>query len=106
MATNSSASISTEEIESLAAEIGETIYLEVAKWHLYLRDAHLHTPLAEQLYPLLLEGRLNQDQVLNILKSIPVVLGGGRREIPLLDLLPNQGPSNLMRLLEDFREKL
>jgi hypothetical protein len=43
----------TEAIEALAAEIGENIYIDVAKWHLYLREAHLHTTLAEQLYPLL-----------------------------------------------------
>lgn len=40
-----------EIIEALAAEIGENVYMDIAKWHLYLSDAHLHTVLAEQLYP-------------------------------------------------------
>ncbi|NET47260.1 MAG: DUF3181 family protein, partial [Merismopedia sp. SIO2A8] len=45
----------TEAIEALAAEIGENIYIDVAKWHLYLRDAHLHTAIAEQIYPMVVD---------------------------------------------------
>ncbi|MGL6338716.1 MAG: DUF3181 family protein, partial [Waterburya sp.] len=33
----------TQEIEALAAQIGENVYIDIAKWHLYLNDAHLHT---------------------------------------------------------------
>jgi Protein of unknown function (DUF3181). len=40
----------TQAIESLAAEIGENVYIDIAKWHLYLSDAHLHTVVAQQLY--------------------------------------------------------
>lgn len=96
----------TETIEALAAEIGETVYIDVAKWHLYLRDAHLHTSLAERLYPLLTDGTLDEDQVLPILQSIPVKLGGGKREIPLVDLLPMQCQVSLMDLLEEFQHKI
>lgn len=96
----------TETIEALAAEIGETIYIDVAKWHLYLRDAHLHTPLAERLYPLLTEGTLEEEQVQQILQSIPIKLGGGKREVPLTDLLPMQCQVNLMDLLEEFQRKM
>lgn len=96
----------TEAIEALAAEIGENIYIDVAKWHLYLREAHLHSMLAERLYPLIDEGNLNQDEVLQILQSIPVKLGGGKREIPLVDLLPTQCQKNLMNLLEEFQRSL
>ena len=28
--------------KKLAAEIGENIYMDIAKWHLRLDDAHLH----------------------------------------------------------------
>ncbi|BAU43893.1 DUF3181 family protein [Leptolyngbya sp. O-77] len=35
---------SSEAIEALAAELGKEVYIDVAKWHLYLRDAHLNTP--------------------------------------------------------------
>ena len=96
----------TEAIEKLAAEIGENVYIDVAKWHLYLRDAHLHTGLAEKLYPLLTGGNLEEDEVLKILQNIPVKLGGGKREVPLSDLLPMQCQVNLMDILEEFQRQL
>ena len=96
----------TEAIEALAAEIGENIYIDVAKWHLYLSDAHLHTILAERLYPILLNNSLNEDEVLATLRDISVKLGGGRTELPLLDLLPVQCQVNLLDLLEEYQQKL
>jgi hypothetical protein len=96
-------SSTSEAIEALAAEIGENIYIDVAKWHLYLRDAHLHTVLAERFYPLMQSGSLSQSQVEEILRGISVRLGGGKREVPLSDLLPNAAQSQLVNLLEDYR---
>jgi hypothetical protein len=96
----------TESIEALAAEIGEHVYIDVAKWHLYLSDAHLHTVLAEQLYPMLTSKTLQEAEVLKILQQIPVKLGGGKREVPLADLLPMQCQVNLMDLLEEFQRNL
>jgi len=93
----------SEAIEALAAEIGENIYIDIAKWHLYLRDAHLHTVLAEQLYPMLINNSLEEDRVLQVLENIPVKLGGGKREVPLIDLLPMQCQVNLMDLLEEYQ---
>ena len=96
----------TEAIEALAAEIGENIYIDVAKWHLYLSDAHLHSVLAERIYPLLLNNSLDEDAVVSILRDISVKLGGGRAELPLIDLLPMQCQTNLLDLLEDYQQKL
>lgn len=95
----------TENIEALAAEIGENVYIDVAKWHLYLADAHLHTSLAEQLYPML-ESGIQKDQVERVLANISVQLGGGRREVPLLELLPQQSQAALLDTLEDYRRNL
>jgi hypothetical protein len=92
----------TETIEQLAAAIGESVYIDVARWHLYLRDAHLHTILAEQLYPLLSEDRVSEDNVLHILRGIFVKLGGGKVEMPLAELLPMQAQMHLMDILEEF----
>ncbi|MFQ3618904.1 MAG: DUF3181 family protein [Cyanobacteriota bacterium] len=97
---------SSEAIEALAAELGEEVYIDVAKWHLYLRDAHLNTPLAEQLYPLLEKGVPTEDEVLGILRGIPVKLGGGKHEVSLLDLLPVQSQIQLMDIVEAFQQKL
>jgi hypothetical protein len=96
----------TEAIESLAAEIGENIYMDVAKWHLYLRDAHLHTLLAERFYPILTGNGVDESTVTEILKDVPVKLGGGKREVPLSDLLPTQCQSNLVELLQEYQRKL
>jgi len=96
----------SESIESLAAEIGENIYIDIAKWHLYLREAHLHTTLAEQIYPMLTSNSLEEGRVMQILQNISVKLGGGKREVPLADLLPMQCQVNLMDLLEEYQRKM
>jgi len=94
----------TQTIEKLAAEIGENIYIDVAKWHLYLTEAHLHTVVAEKVYPLLEEDAVGEDAVLQVLRSIPVKLGGGKLEVPLADLLPMQCQVNLLDLLEEYQK--
>lgn len=96
----------TQAIESLAAEIGENIYIDVAKWHLYLADAHLHTVVAERVYPLLTGDGVSEEAVLKILQEIPVKLGGGRLEVPLANLLPMQSQVNLIDLLEEYQRNL
>lgn len=97
----------SEAIEALAAEIGQNVYIDIAKWHLYLRDAHLHTLLAEKLYPLLQKkGNLQEATVSEIVSSIPVKLGGGKKEVPLSDLLPMQSQVHLMDVLEEYQRNL
>ena len=93
----------TELLEALAAEIGENVYIDVAKWHLYLSNAKLHTVVAEQLYPLITSNAVNEDRVLQVLASIPIKIGGGKREIPLIDLLPLQGQVALVDILEKYQ---
>ena len=97
---------SNEAIEKLAATIGENVYIDVAKWHLYLRDAHLHTTLAEQLYPLMMKGSVSEDQVLALLKQISIKLGGGKVDVTLADLLPMQSQVHLMDAIEEFQRDL
>ncbi|MGE5656387.1 MAG: DUF3181 family protein [Actinomycetota bacterium] len=96
----------TQSIESLAAEIGENIYIDVAKWHLYLREAHLHTVVAEQIYPMLVKGNFNADSIGQVLQGISVQLGGGKRELPLSDLVPAQGQRQLADIVEEFQRNL
>ncbi len=92
----------SETIERLAASIAEEVYIDIAKWHLYLNDAHLHTPLAEKFYPLLVDP-IDQKIVTEVLSNIKVEVGGGRREIPLIDLIPTQAQSNLLEVLQKNR---
>ncbi len=96
----------TEVIEAIAAEVGENVYIDIAKWHLYLSDAHLHTVVVEQVYPLLTSNSLDEAQVVQILQSIPVKIGGGKREVPLSDLLPTQSQAKLIEILEKYQRNL
>jgi hypothetical protein len=97
---------SSQDIEELAADIGQQVYIDVAKWHLYLADAHLHTVLAEKFYPMLKSGSISEAQVQQVLAEIPVKLGGGRKELALADLVPMQAQVSLVDLLENFQRKL
>jgi hypothetical protein len=97
---------SSEAIERLAATIGEQVYIDISKWHLYLNDAHLHTPLAEKIYPLFVDGNLSEQAVLDILGAMMVKVGGGKREIPLLELIPLQCQMDLMDALERFAKEM
>ena len=96
----------TQDIENLAAKIGETVYIDVAKWHLYLNDAKLHVVVAEKAYPLLEDDSLSEDAVIEILQSIPVKLGGGVTELSLDKLLPMQCKVDLVDLLEEYQQDL
>ncbi|MDZ7968732.1 MAG: DUF3181 family protein [Nostoc sp. DedSLP03] len=96
----------TELLEALAAEIGENVYIDIAKWHLYLSNAKLHTVVAEQLYPLITSDAVNEDQVLQVLGSIPIKIGGGRSELPLSDLLPLQCQVTLVDILEKYQREI
>jgi hypothetical protein len=97
---------STQEIELLAAEIGENIYIDVAKWHLYLAEAHFHIPLAQKIFSLIEEDSLTRDELIKILRSISVPLGGGNLEVSLADLIPTQLVSELLDIIRDFQKKL
>jgi hypothetical protein len=97
---------SSQDIEDLAADIGQQVYIDVAKWHLYLSDAHLHTVLAEKFYPMLKSGSISEAQVQQVLAEISVKLGGGRKELALADLVPMQAQVSLVDLLENFQRKL
>ncbi len=91
-------------IEQLAAAIGREVYIDVAKWHLYLRDAKLHTPLAEAFLPLLEKGDLDRQQVQAVLRQVTVPLGGGQVSLSLDQLVPQTSQDSLLELLNRFRQ--
>ena len=93
-------------IEDLAQAIGDKVYLDVAKWHLYLQDAKLHVPLAEQLYPLIDEDRVSEDAVKGILQGMTVPIGGGKKHLPMMDLIPDGSVRDLMQAIEDYQRDM
>lgn len=95
----------TREIEALAAEIGEQIAIDVAKWNLFLAEAHLHIPLAERLFRLLEKDELSKGAVESVLKELSVAIGGGKVKLSLLDALADAMVDRLVSLLEDYQSK-
>ncbi|MGF1513252.1 MAG: DUF3181 family protein [Elainellaceae cyanobacterium] len=98
-------SSTSEAIEALAAEIGDKVYIDVANWHLYLQDAHLHTAIAEQIHPMLSDD-LDEGRVEAVLNSISVKLGGGKKSLPLSELIPEAGHRELMGVLREYQRNL
>jgi len=96
-----------EFIEALAADIGENVYIDIAKWHLYLSDAKLHTVVAEAIYPLINSDKsVDEQDVIYLLQSIAIEVGGGKREIALIDLVPSQCQVNLVEILEKYQQEM
>ena len=97
---------SSEQVEKLAAEIGDNVYMDVAKWHLYLKDAKLHTVVAEKALAAISGKTVTGDTVNAILAQVTISLGGGRKELPLSDLLPVSGQAKLLDILQEFARDL
>ncbi|MGB2924389.1 MAG: DUF3181 family protein [Limnothrix sp.] len=96
---------STTEIEQLAAEIGENIYIDVSGWHLYLSDAHLHTTVAEKAAPMIESGSVDEASVLDILKNTQVPLGDKQVFLSLQQLIPTAGHQDLVKILEECQKR-
>ncbi|MDX1976475.1 MAG: DUF3181 family protein [Pseudanabaenaceae cyanobacterium bins.68] len=90
------------EIERLAVAIAEDIYLDVAKWHLYLDDAKIHLDLAAQFLPLLQQGQITAAQVQAVLAKIPIAIGNGKHNLPLDQFIPASGAAQLLEILNEF----
>ncbi|MEM9156538.1 MAG: DUF3181 family protein [Cyanobacteria bacterium P01_F01_bin.33] len=95
----------SRDIETLATAIGEEVYIDVAKWHLYLNDAKLHTSLAEHFASMLTEGKVDEDAATAVLETISVPIGGGKQQLKLLELLPMQSVMNLLDVLEKYADE-
>ncbi len=91
-------------IEKLAAAISKEVYIDIAKWHLYLNDAKLDIHLAEKFYETITRSGKSVDQktITEVLNSISVKLGGGQKELPLSDLIPTAIQSRLLDVVEQF----
>jgi hypothetical protein len=96
----------TRAIEALAAAIGDKVYIDVAKWHLYLGDAKLHTPLAEKLYPLVTSDAVTESAVAEMLAGTAVAIGGGAKTVPLADLIPTGSKADLLDAIADYQRDL
>ena len=51
------------------------------------------------------DNSLSESKVLQILEDIPVKIGG-KRDLPLADLIPTASQVNLMDILEEFQRNM
>lgn len=96
----------SKEVEMLGAEIADKVYLDVANWHLYLNDAHLHHALAQEALVLMENRNLSEEKVSQILRNLTVTLGGGQLTVSLDQLIPLAVQRDLWELLEEYERSL
>ncbi|MFN3927311.1 MAG: DUF3181 family protein [Pseudanabaenaceae cyanobacterium] len=92
--------ITSEQVEQLAGAIAEEIYIDVAKWHLYLGDAKLAVPIAEKLA--VQSQKLTMAQLKELLAEFRVGIGGGKSSLPLIDFIPEGGLQKLLEISHQF----
>ncbi|KAG2483123.1 hypothetical protein HYH03_018013 [Edaphochlamys debaryana] len=100
--------------DEFASAIGRDCYVDLAGWHLYLRDMAAGAPgnstfkmsqaLAAQLGPQLKKG-LRESDVEAVLKKVPVKLGAGKLKTSLYDVMPSMCVGDLARLCEEFSRR-
>ena len=75
------------ELRDLQISIGDRIYIQVASWHLYLRDAGLAKTLAIECNANL--GLGASVAARKALEAVQVPLAGGTTPLPLARLIPS-----------------
>mmetsp|Transcript_25578 Transcript_25578/g.60849 ORF Transcript_25578/g.60849 Transcript_25578/m.60849 type:complete len:186 (-) Transcript_25578:280-837(-) len=98
--------------EKLADRIGQDIYADFGGWHLYLRDMRgtpemkLSQVLANAIGSKLAMGNYKEQDIEDLLKSIPVSLGGGKEKVSLYQVLPNFCVKDLVELCTEYAREL
>ena len=89
---------------------GHDVYIDVSGWHLFLREVkaakglNLAQALAQQFGQDISSRKYDKGSLEEVLKKIPVKLGGGKAQLPLNDLLPSACVQDLERILADFEK--
>lgn len=97
--------------DELADKIGRECYIDVAGWHLYLKDvkiggqASLAQGLATKLGPLI-QDKFDDHIVEDLLKKVPIKLGQGKTTVSLAQVLPTMCVSMIVEICEDYARDL
>jgi len=93
-------SLSASDLHELELALADRLYLQVARWHLYLGDAGLSQALAIEC-----AARLDQGPAVAArlsLEAVQVPIGGGSTRLPLARLIPAGQLRDLEDVLEPF----
>ena len=93
-------SLDPSTLRELELAIGDRLYIQVASWHLYLRDAGLAETLA-------IECNANLDLGASVaarkaLEAVQVQLAGGTTRLPLARLIPSGQIYDLEDILDTY----
>ncbi len=88
------------ELRDLELAIGERIYLQISKWHLYLGDAGLAKDLAIECSAYFEQGP--QIAAINGLKSLQVSVAGGKTSFPLEFFISSSQIQELEDILDPY----
>ena len=84
------------------------MYIDVSGWHLFLREVkaakglNLAQALAQQFGQDISSRDYDKNKLDEVLKKIPIKLGGGKTQLPLIELLPSASVRDLEQILADF----
>ena len=92
--------LDANQLRDLQDCLGDRLYLKVASWNLYLKDAGLAESLAIECSILLPEGV--SEAASKAIESVFVSLGGGSFKLPLSQLMPKELLKDLEEILEDY----
>ena len=88
------------ELADLEVSIADQIYLQIAKWRLYLGDAGLAKSLAIECFAYL-DGPPDQ-AVSKALKSVKVPIADGTKTLPLEELIPDGQVVELIEIISPY----
>eukprot|EP01026_Neomeris_dumetosa_P057579 TRINITY_DN5303_c0_g1_i3.p2 TRINITY_DN5303_c0_g1~~TRINITY_DN5303_c0_g1_i3.p2 ORF type:complete len:167 (-),score=24.65 TRINITY_DN5303_c0_g1_i3:205-705(-) len=93
--------------ETLADRIGDRVYADLNGWHVYMKDLKINqnATMADMLANSIgtsPKETLDEQGVDQLLKKVPVRLGGGKSIISLYDVVPSFSLGDLYRICEDF----
>jgi hypothetical protein len=98
--------------EELVDAIGKDCYIDIAGWHLFLKDIKVEgqTSLATVLGTKLGEDMMSRGScdgrdVEDALKKVPIKLGQGKMTVALKDVMPSFCVSDLVDLCEEFAQR-
>lgn len=92
--------LGASDLHDLELALGDRLYLQIASWHLYLKDAGLAQALAIECAARLDQGAEVASR--QALEAVLVPVGGGVTRLPLARLIPAGQLRDLEELLEPF----